>query len=80
MIKELLKVFIKASPNSVFVGISDIKFFVTNKLKFKNIDDPHNVKYEKTKPKSKAEFKNNVKNPKIYAKFEELRTILKGKL
>ena len=77
LIKYLLKKFANFFPNSEFANIKDIKFFISNqsykKEKF--------INFEPEKPKiyiekSLGKFKNDIKDEKIHAIFEEIREII----
>lgn len=76
MIKGLLKTFLKAKSalgeESALKDVSEIKFFVTDLLKFK----PVILETRITPLRSKAKFANLAKDSDIFAKFEELRAVI----
>lgn len=80
LIKELLKTYIKLKPLSNLKEVRDIKFFVASRYmkKIKQRDDMIK-KALMTKPYyelSNGKFKNNIKNQKIHAIFEEIRELI----
>ncbi|QKG28868.1 hypothetical protein [Campylobacter sp. RM16187] len=78
MIKGLLKIYCSVNKDSKLAQISDIKFFVTKNLRFKQESKIllKIVNFEK----SKGEFINLAKNPQIHAKFEAIREKIKANL
>ncbi|NLY03722.1 MAG: hypothetical protein GXZ15_02605 [Campylobacter sp.] len=79
-IKELLKTFIKFTPNSNLDKISDIKFFVASEYmkKWQKREDilKISLKISPYYEKSRGEFKNNLQNPKNHEILEEIREII----
>lgn len=78
MIKGLLKIYCSVNKDSKLAQISDIKFFVTKNLRFK---EPLKIQ---EKPiyieKSKGNFINLAKNPQIHSKFEDIRVAIRSNL
>ena len=79
MIKELLKTYIKFHPDSNLNGIKDIKFFVASKF-MKKKEKIKEIFKINLPPKfidpSNGEFKNNIKDKKNHALFEEIRKLI----
>ena len=80
LIKELLKTYAKFRPLSNLKEVKDIKFFdATEYMKKRRKKEQLLKKALEIKPYyelSKGKFKNNIKNPEIYAKFEEIRELI----
>ena len=81
LIKDLLKMFVKFRPNSEFASVKDIKFFVADrfmakKYKFKNPNLSEKKEILPYSEKSKGKFKNDIKDEKIHAIFEEIRGLI----
>ncbi|MCD8212842.1 MAG: hypothetical protein LUC34_02110 [Campylobacter sp.] len=73
MIKDLLKAFVKTDETSIFKSVEEIKFFITNNLKFQpQISKPIKI----SRPQSKGEFQNFTKDEILHSKFEEIRAVL----
>lgn len=79
LIKELLKTYIKFHPDSNLNGIKDIKFFVASKF-MKKKEKIKEIFKINLPPKfidpSNGEFKNNIKDKKNHALFEEIRKLI----
>ncbi|PSM51965.1 hypothetical protein CBLAS_0500 [Campylobacter blaseri] len=80
-IKDLLKMFLMARPNSELKNASDIRIFVaTNYMKRKikmmqtlqKERETQHIYYEK----SSGKFKNNIKDKKAFEIFEEIRKLI----
>ena len=79
LIKELLKTYIKFHQDSNLNGIKDIKFFVASKF-MKKKEKIKEIFKINLPPKfidpSNGEFKNNIKDKKNHALFEEIRKLI----
>ncbi|NLK66325.1 MAG: hypothetical protein GX282_02500 [Campylobacteraceae bacterium] len=80
LIKELLKTYVKLKPLSNLREVSDVKFFVATEFMAKRRKKEELLKKAmEIKPYfelSKGKFKNNIKDEKIHAKFEEIRELI----
>ncbi|AJC86013.1 hypothetical protein [Campylobacter sp. RM16704] len=75
MIKSLIKSYVLAKPMSNFIKVKNIKILSDrNHIIQKNISNKNQNFLEL----SEANFKNNIKNPLLHKKFEELRKIIKN--
>ena len=73
MIKGLLRAFVRVNAASIFAPVSEVKFFVSNSLKFK----PQTTQPSKIlRPKAKGEFENFARDEILHEKFEEIRAII----
>ncbi|WP_291951004.1 hypothetical protein [Campylobacter sp.] len=74
-IKNLIKNYTFAKPTSIFANVNTIKIFSDRNFiqqkKAKTIQKKHFIEL------SNAIFHNNINNPILYKKFEELREIIK---
>lgn len=79
LIKELLKTYIKFHPDSNLNEIKDIRFFVASKF-MKKKEKIKEIFKINLPPKfidpSNGEFKNNIKDKKNHALFEEIRKLI----
>lgn len=73
MIKGLLKAFVKTRENSVFKDVRDVKFFVTEKLRYRPAPKERKILF---RPKSDGNFQILAKDEILKAKFGELSRIL----
>ena len=71
MLKGLLKIYSSVNFDGRLARVTDVKFFVTKRLKFKKPTDPYETKriFTYAEP-AKGEFVNLAKDEQIYAKFE----------
>ncbi|AKT90211.1 hypothetical protein CUREO_0331 [Campylobacter ureolyticus RIGS 9880] len=79
LIKELLKTYIKFHPDSNLNGIKDIRFFVASKFmkKKEKIKEIFKINLPpKFADPSNGEFKNNIRDKKNHALFEEIRKLI----
>lgn len=81
MLKGLLKIYSSVNFDSRLARVTDVKFFVTKHLKFKKPTDPYEKKrfFTYAEP-AKGEFVNLAKDEQIYAKFENIRRVIKQNL
>lgn len=81
MLKGLLKIYSSVNFDGRLARVTDVKFFVTKRLKFKKPTDPYETKriFTYAEP-AKGEFVNLAKSEQIYAKFENIRRAIKQNL
>ncbi len=81
MLKGLLKIYSSVNFDGRLARVTDVKFFVTKHLKFKKPTDPYETKrfFTYAEP-AKGEFVNLAKDEQIYAKFENIRRVIKQNL
>ncbi|CAM4124727.1 hypothetical protein [Campylobacter armoricus] len=75
MIKSLIKTYVLAKPMSNFIKVKNIRILSDrNYIIQKNVSKKNKNFIEL----SEAKFKNDIENPFLYNKFEELREIIKN--
>lgn len=74
-IKFLLKSYTNAKSLSIFQNIKEIKVFTNKYLKNNNTENLKNKFFIEL---SCAKFNNNIKNPKLHEKFENIREVIKN--